>query len=706
MSVIAHYEEQVYAGVLGKVIGVYMGRPFEGWPKEKLVARWGLVERYVADDQKCPLVVPDDDISGTFTFIRALEDSGLYADTPEEFFGTMWLNYLVEGKSILWWGGLGHSTEHTAYCRLKSGIPAPLSGSMALNGKIVAEQIGAQIFIDAFGLVAPGNPELAARLARRSARVSHDGEAVNGALVVAAMVAAAFTEKDMDRLLDIGVSVIPANSLIAQVHRDVRAWSAADGNWHVTYERIKARYGYDTYGGNCHIIPNHAIMVMAWCYGRDSFRTAQAIINTAGWDTDCNAANVGSVMGVKVGLAGINAEYDFQAPMADRIYLPSAEGTRHVSDCLREALSIARIGRKVMGWPAQEAAKDGAWHHFSLPGSRHGYLVEPTTATTPGPARTKNVVGPTGARMLAIDFREIAPDHPARVSTQVLLEPTTGGYAVMGSPRIYPGQTVMLQGIGGSVHGVATARLFMRHYTLEPGTYISKSTALAYSEPVEISDGAPFTLTLPVPSENGLPVQDIGIEISGDAGASGRVLIDRVSYSGTPDIYIPDELPRNERNALLGWIVDADTQRGSFSDDRVPAYYVGKNMERGVLVTGTDEWTDYTISARVKVHCPGMSGLLARYQGLQRYVMLVHTADTLQLRRRHDGQETVLAEVPYPWPTDEYRHLALTVRGSHIIGSVDGQPLLEAEDPTLSHGGAGFVVDRAMIGFRETRIGG
>ena len=34
-----------------------------------------------------------------------------------------------EDRSILWWGGLGNSTEHTAYVRLKSGIPAPQSGS-------------------------------------------------------------------------------------------------------------------------------------------------------------------------------------------------------------------------------------------------------------------------------------------------------------------------------------------------------------------------------------------------------------------------------------------------------------------------------------------------------------------------------------------------------------------------------------------------
>ena len=128
MSELIDYDEQVYAGVLGKVIGVYMGRPFEGWTKERIQEKWGQIDRYVHEDVGASLVVSDDDITGTFTFIRALEDSGLYEQTPEEFFGKNWLNYLIEEKTILWWGGMGLSTEHTAYLRLKNGIPSHRSG--------------------------------------------------------------------------------------------------------------------------------------------------------------------------------------------------------------------------------------------------------------------------------------------------------------------------------------------------------------------------------------------------------------------------------------------------------------------------------------------------------------------------------------------------------------------------------------------------
>lgn len=169
------YIERVYAGVLGKIIGVYLGRPIENWWYEPIVERIGEVDYYIHDKLGVPLVVTDDDISGTFTFLRALPDYGFKRDfTPREI-GETWLNYLIEKKTVLWWGGMGNSTEHTAYLRLKHGIPAPASGSAALNGKVVSEQIGAQIFIDGWGMVAPGDPEFAARRPRGRAGPGRDG---------------------------------------------------------------------------------------------------------------------------------------------------------------------------------------------------------------------------------------------------------------------------------------------------------------------------------------------------------------------------------------------------------------------------------------------------------------------------------------------------------------------------------------------------
>lgn len=164
---IDNYEEKVYAGILGKIIGVFYGRPIEGWPYEKIKDRFDVVDHFVAEEIGVPLHVADDDLSGTFTFFNALEDYPLAKLSPAEF-GNTWLNYLIEEKTVFWWGGLGRSTEHTAYLRLKSGIKAPESGSMERNGRAAAEQIGAQIFIDAIPLVFAGDVEKARKYTKNA----------------------------------------------------------------------------------------------------------------------------------------------------------------------------------------------------------------------------------------------------------------------------------------------------------------------------------------------------------------------------------------------------------------------------------------------------------------------------------------------------------------------------------------------------------
>jgi len=700
MTRVRDYEKQVYAAVLGKVLGVYMGRPFEGWPKKALEKRWGEIDRYVHEDQNVPLVVSDDDISGTLTFVRALEDSGLYANTPAEFFGDTWLNYLIQNRTVLWWGGMGVSTENTAYLRLKEGIKAPESGSAKLNGKVVAEQIGAQIFIDALGMVAPGKPELAAELARRSAGVSHDGEAVHGAVVVATMVSAAFVEKNMSRLLDIGVSHIPKNSLIAKVHRDVREWAKKDKDWHRTYDRIERKYGYHKYGGGCHMIPNHAIMVMAWAYAPGDFHRAQLIINTAGWDTDCNAANVGTVMGLVVGLDRINEKYDFQGPTADRIWLPTAEGTRGVTDCLTEALHVARMGRKVMGWKPAAAPKKGAWHHFDMPGSLHGYQPESDVFECRGTVRVENVKGHSalGDRSLRIAF-DTGVGRIARVSTPIMPPGGQKGYNLEATPRLYPGMRVVLKSSVGKIAGKAQARLYVRH--TDPDNPEEK--VMVYGGAINLVSGRARKLALDVPDMEGWPVEDLGIEVTSTATVSGELFVDAVEMGGKPSIAWPAHLPTQDQSSKAGvtrrapgWICDLDVIYGAASVEGESCMRLVKSEGRGVAVTGTLDWTDYTLRARIATHLSDTAGILVRYQGLERYIALVKTSTKLQLVMRHYGDH-VLAETKFRWKFDEAHDVAITVKGKQITASCDGKKVLEGIDDKLGCGGVGSLVERGNM---------
>jgi ADP-ribosylglycohydrolase len=692
MQPLPNYEQQVYAAVLGKVIGVYMGRPFEGWSKAAIEEKWGRIERYVNEDRRVPLVVADDDISGTFTFIRALEDSGLYEHTPTAFFGDTWLNYLLENRTILWWGGLGVSTEHTAFLRLKQGIKAPHSGSIANNGRVVAEQIGAQIFIDAFGMVAPGKPALAAELARRAASVSHDGEAVHAAAVVASMIAAAFVEQDMDALLDLGVAQTPADSLIAQVHREVRRWCREDGDWRRSFDRINERYGYHLYGGNCHVIPNHALMVMAWAYAKNDFHEAMAIVNTAGWDTDCNAGNVGALMGLVVGLEHICDKYDFISPMGGRIILPTAEGTRACTDCLSEAYAIARIGRRVMHWPALPAPKDGAWLHFSQALSQQGFLSDEHSQDSRGACQLSNPDG----EALCMQY-SVNPGRVARMTLPVYPAMTTAGsYQSVGVSKLYPGMTLLAE-VDAPTPSPAQQRLFIKVAAAD-----AQSTARTIYGSAQPCDGQGRKLELVIPDTALQPLIELGIEISSPTPCSGLLRCLALHLGGKARIQAAT-LPVVNRLEIPGWIVDADIIRGAFSDDREAVQHFGKNCGRGLAVTGNRMWRDQSIQARVKVHLADEGGLILRYQGLNRFIALVRRPQSLAIIKRF-YEDKVLAEMPCDWPLDQVRELRLQCVGQDIRAFLDGQLVLQASDEDLQDGGAGLIFSNGLVGFREILI--
>ena len=146
------YIRGIYAGWLAKIIGVRCGAPIEGWDYEKIRNIFGELDGYPADYKQ---FAADDDTNGPVFLLRALEDGGHGRNLTAQDVGEALLNYAPFEHGFFWWGGYGVSTEHTAYLNLFNGIPAPRSGSIAQNGKTMAEQIGGQIFIDAWGLVAP-----------------------------------------------------------------------------------------------------------------------------------------------------------------------------------------------------------------------------------------------------------------------------------------------------------------------------------------------------------------------------------------------------------------------------------------------------------------------------------------------------------------------------------------------------------------------
>jgi len=690
MSAPNDYLERVYAGVLGKIIGVYLGRPFEGWTHQRIETELGEIWNYVHEKFDVPLVVADDDISGTFTFLRALPDHGGTADLTPEQIGLTWLNYIVENRSILWWGGMGNSTEHTAFLRLKNGIPAPSSGAIATNGKTVAEQIGAQIFIDGWALVSPGNPGLAVELARKAASVSHDGEAIYAAQLVAAMEAQAFIDSSTDRLIETGLSYLPPDCLITRLVNDVRNWYRTDGNWRLTRERIEKIYGYDKFPGNCHVIPNHAIIILSLLYSEDDFRRALMIANTSGWDTDCNSGNVGCLMGIKNGLAAIDPT--LREPVADRLFLSTADGGRCLTDAVRETYEICRAAHQLGQAPPIPAPKNGARFHFELPGSVQGFQVEPDT-------RGACLACEADKHGLALDFKEL-PDHsPVRIATPTFIPPDSidvSHYSLMACPTLYPGNVVKGRLIAGAENSALIRVVpFIAYYGGHDELHCQRGPALT------LAPGVAEHFQWQIGELNGAPIARFGLEFSSDSAASGRLCIDFIDWSGAPTTVFrrPDAEGKMWLRAWINAVDHVGTRWAS-------AFHLSQNRGTGLFILGSRDWQNYAVEAGIMSEPAKSFGLAARVQGLTRYyALMLGLNQSLRLIRNYDRVE-VLAEVPYRWSWSERYHFMLEVKGTTIIGSINGSGLIRYNDPNamLLDGGIALVCEEGLIMTDEVKV--
>lgn len=176
------------------------------------------------------------------------------------------------------------------------------------------ELIGAQIRVDAYAYAAAGNPKLAAELAWRDASFSHERNGIYGAMFIAAAIAAAFVTSDPHKIVAAGLGVIPENCRLAQVVRETveLADNATDG-----YELARTLWDKYAHFGPVHAINNTALCVAALIWAKGDFTQAIAT-SVLGWDTDCNGATVGSIMGAALGAKKLPQHW--VKPLNDTIY--------------------------------------------------------------------------------------------------------------------------------------------------------------------------------------------------------------------------------------------------------------------------------------------------------------------------------------------------------------------------------------------------
>lgn len=688
------YWERVYAGWLGKAIGVRHGGNIEGWTYDRIERTFGEITTYLHEFKN---FAADDDTNGPMFFLRALEDYTHTRDITPEQMGLGWLNYAPDGHGFYWWGGYGKSTEHTAYLNLKNGVMAPRSGSIEQNGAAVAEQIGGQIFIDVWGMIAPGNPRLAAEYAEKIASVSHDGNGKYGGMFIAAAIAAAFVESDIQAILEAGLSVIPTDCEFALMTRDVMAYHGErPGDWRSCFAFVREKYGYQHYPGVCHIIPNAAVIVLSLLYGEGDFSRAINICNMCGWDTDCNVANVGAIMGVRGGLDAIDSSW--REPINDFLCCSSVIGSLNQLDMPWCAAYIAQFGYKIAGLPLPDAIRGvlegtAPRYHFELPGSTHAFRTGcDDTANIASYVRNTTEAAYSGRRSLKAMFDRTTGGLAYRVYLKTYYRPSDfndSRYDPSFSPICYPGQSIEAAVMLPAHSETAIAA---RLYALDGNSGIRH-----YANNVTLAPGEWMKLTFDLPRMNGACIEEIGVELVPKSGFNQPLVcyIDDVGISGLADYELDFAKERLEEwNGLHIEVSQFSYLRGlwTLAGGRLVGSYYGEPAE---CYTGLLDWSDYEFAATVVPQLGSEHRVLFRVQGgIRSYAAGFSSGGTFRLFKNDNGYR-VIAEAPFEWEPGVEYEIRIVAEGSRLQASVNGQPLIDfadADSPYLT----------GMIGFSNS----
>jgi len=307
---------------LGRCAGCLLGKPVEGWTTEKMHA-------VLEADGNFPLSrYPHSDISQSVLDEWNVDPDGVFRSTidqvehmPEDDD----TNYTVGGMDLLKSHGMEfdsedvarywmrnipmlrtHTAERVAYRNFANLIGPPES---ARHRNPYREWIGALIRADPYGYAAVGDPELAAELAWRDARVSHVKNGIYGSMWVAAMLAVAPDVTDLAELLRRGLAQIPEDSRLADAVTDVIDWRNEGTSYEEAFDRLHERWDETHYHHWCHTISNAQIISIGVLWGNGELGQSISRAVQLGFDTDSAGATVGSLVGMYRGADALSAEW-------------------------------------------------------------------------------------------------------------------------------------------------------------------------------------------------------------------------------------------------------------------------------------------------------------------------------------------------------------------------------------------------------------
>ncbi|MDN4493653.1 ADP-ribosylglycohydrolase family protein [Ureibacillus aquaedulcis] len=683
MMIPKNYLEKVYGSILAMNAGIRLGAPVEPpeWTAEMIQDVFGEIKDYV---KVYNVFSADDDANGPIFFIRALLDHAKNRHLQPEDVVKTWLNYLREGLGMIWWGGDQISTEHTAYLNLKKGIGAPRSGSIEQNGETLAEQIGGQIFIDSFGLIFPNNPSMAAQYAEIAASVSHDRNGIYGARFIAACIALAFAKETVQEVISEALKQIPEECTYAKVVQAVVDFHKTNPtDFRSCLKYLEEEWGYDKYGGVCHIIPNAGVCILALLYGEGDVSRTIEIATMCGWDTDCNAGTVGSIVGALTGIDGIAPNY--RKPINDSIVASSVSGYLNIVDLPTFAKQIALLGyRKANEEPPAHLVKSynekEIYFDFTLPGSTHGFCTSYPFKTFLRNSANKGYS--TSGSLEIIVFRMYEGDlstvfYRTFYRRSLFMDEK---YSPTFAPTAYSGQTVSMK--------VRVERLHGKAVILTPYVRTTFDKKIIKTKEFIIANNIWRTIEFIIPDTKGDLIEEVGLMIHSDSSrterAFSKIFLDEFRIHGSPSY----EIDFSKQAVEFRCVTPFAHHRGKWKleEDKMKM----ESNESCFSFTGHYYMEDASIEAQIIPESGNSHGILFRSLGTEQFYYAGFDSEDKVSIGLKNFDATVLATKNYKWQHGELYHLKVKAMDNILSLYINDELLLTVQDDTYQHGMWGF----------------
>ncbi len=303
----------------GRIAGCLLGKPVEGYRSERLLPLLNGTDNYpmkkyitkaeftdkLTDELKIDrnacwadniggIAPVDDDTNYTVFALKLIENYG--CDFKPDDVLEAWLRWIPMLSTC--------TAERAAYRNAAMGLLAP---ETAMYKNPYREYIGAQIRGDFFGYINPGNPGRAADMAFRDASISHIKNGIYGEMFVSAMIAASAVTSDIREIIEAGLAYIPEKSRLMRDVRKVVSMYESGASAEDIIAAIHNDYDEHTGFGWCHTNSNAMIVAMALLCGGGDFGKSICLAVQSRFDTDCNGATVGSIVGMINGASAIPA---------------------------------------------------------------------------------------------------------------------------------------------------------------------------------------------------------------------------------------------------------------------------------------------------------------------------------------------------------------------------------------------------------------